>query len=146
MAKKKIKVLEYSTFDFLWRTYFQKTIKGRKRVVCEECLLRNEINVLGDTFVLSSCSHILPKGKYPLLRLHKDNVQPLCLKHHHIWDFGNKGDLLIKQNNYDMIDKLMECNYDISNTLIQDDEDLLNYSGYSEKEVQIIIDLMSQNR
>lgn len=69
---------------------------------CEECGID-----LPDTFrddngkVIARWrySHIIPKSINPSLRHNINNINHLCLKHHQMWDFGNKKSMKIYVKN-----------------------------------------------
>lgn len=44
-------------------------------------------------------SHYLPKGKYPNLKLCKQNIDLLCYEHHYQWDFGDRKSMKIYDEN-----------------------------------------------
>tara|TARA_R110000868_G_scaffold411642_1_gene706639 strand:- start:1958 stop:2218 length:261 start_codon:yes stop_codon:yes gene_type:complete len=60
-------------------------IWNERQHICENCKI-----YLGDDARTWFFSHIKPKGKYPELRLEKNNIQLLCYDCHYAHDFKTK--------------------------------------------------------
>lgn len=71
--------------------------------VCDECDL-NLGNFPNPTFF----SHILTKAAHPALRHVDANIQLLCFKHHHQYEFGDRRAMKTAQKILDLIENLYE--------------------------------------
>ena len=69
--------------------------------VCEECGIS-----LGEELQPIYFSHILSKKAYPELRHNKENINLLCPKHHHEWEFTDRQHMAIYGKNQHIIEKL----------------------------------------
>lgn len=78
---------------------------------CEECgtelpdVFRDDN---GMVVYRSQYSHILGKGAYPEFRHDLRNMNRLCLKCHHIWDFGDRTEMSIYYKNQETVQILRD--------------------------------------
>lgn len=78
---------------------------------CEECAAlygKGSRSFLGNQMEPFMFSHILTKAAHPKLRHVKDNINLLCLDHHHAWEFGERSSMQIFERNQRKILELLE--------------------------------------
>ena len=79
---------------------------------CEECVElhgKGSRSFLGNQMEPFMFSHILTKAAHPKLRHIKDNINLLCLDHHHAWEFsGKRSSMQIFARNERKIELLLE--------------------------------------
>lgn len=81
-----------SFYNYCWK---------KKAHWCEEC------GAYLSAYSASFISHILTKGAHTEKRRDPRNVNILCLKHHHQWEFGKRKEMEIYQANMLLRDKLI---------------------------------------
>ena len=90
------KKLESTIMKFLWNNDFNVNKQGRVEVRCLECN-----KSLGSEPRPHCSAHVLSKGSYSALRIHRQNIIPLCVAHHQQLDFGKSREMKI----YDFLDE-----------------------------------------
>jgi len=149
MKYQQIKKLERGVVRFLWKNDW---FSLHKKVYCTECLLKGIQNNLGLIPNHYNAAHVLSKGSYDKLRLHRDNIVPMCVEHHTQFDGQYNGktrkDMLYYKKMYqDTKDKLINHYQHITNTILPlpDNNDkkyihLYDLQCYSDKEITQIME------
>lgn len=100
--------------------------------LCEECECQLNIefrNEDGNVEFRARYSHILPKSVYPKLRNKPQNINNLCLKHHEMWENGDREKMKIYKKNHKICLELWEI--DIS--LLRNNHNQKRRMNYGEK-------------